>query len=159
MSDEIRHHVAEEFLKVRPRLSVYALSLTRDSDRADDLLQDVFLRCVENASGFEAGTNFAAWSFRIMRNHFLDGLRRPKNRPHVDIADVVITQRPAQEDNIQTRHLIRYLRLLPKDTRRILLMAGLEGMSYEQIAALTGFEVGTIKSKVSRTRALLDGAL
>ncbi len=162
MGDEVeiaRKHVTEEFLKVRPRLLIYALSLTRDQDRAADLVQDTLVQAVEKATYYEIGTNFRAWSFRMMRNLFISAGRRPMNQAHADVTEMVIPQPARQEDGMRTRLLFHYLKLLPKDTRKILLLAALEEMPYEAIGELLGIEVGSVKSRISRARDLLDGAL
>jgi RNA polymerase sigma-70 factor (ECF subfamily) len=152
-------HVVGEFLKVRPRLRVYALSLTQDPDRADDLVQDAFVRAVEHADQYQPGTNFAGWIFRVLRNHYLDQRRRPKNRAHEDIHEVRLATPQRQEDRIRFRELVALLRLLPKRNRLVLLMHGLDGMTLEEIAVQTDVELGTVKSRISRARDLLDGAL
>lgn len=158
-ASDAQQHVSAEFLKVRARLHIYAKSLTQDHDRAEDLLHDVYVRVMDNAQAFQPGTNFAAWSFRLMRNHFLDDRRRKKNQAHVDVTEMVIPTPARQEDGMRTRTLARYLMLLPTETRRILLLAGLEGLPYENIADMQGVTVGTVKSRISRARDLLDGAL
>ena len=157
--NEDQAHVAEEFLKARPKLRLYALKLTRDADKADDLLQDIFLRVVEYAEKFQRGSNFSAWVTTMTFHHFVGGTRGARNRPMADVSELSIPVFPRQEDGIRTRHLVKYLMLLPRDLRRILLMTGLEGMTYEQIAEITGVSVGTVKGKISRARDLLDGAL
>src|SRR4051812_14524020 len=59
-----------------PRLRVYALSLTHDPDRANDLVQDTVVKSLAGRHSFQPGTNFGAWLFRIQRNEFISGLRR-----------------------------------------------------------------------------------
>lgn len=126
-SEDARQHVAAELLKVRRRLLVYARSLTRDWDRADDLVQDVFLRALERAEQYERGTNFASWIFRVTRNHWISSLRGGRNQPHEDIDGLKLTVPQRQEDGIRFRELAVLVRLLPRENRLILLMAGLEG--------------------------------
>jgi RNA polymerase sigma-70 factor (ECF subfamily) len=153
-----RAHVTEQLLEVRDRLRVYALSLTRDRDRAEDLLQDAFVRAVEKADQYKPGTNFAAWIFTLIRNRHYDGMRRLKNQPHVDIDGLTIPIPARQEDGIRFGDLARLLWKLPEQNRTILLMAGLEEMSLDEISGRTGIKVGTIKSKISRGRDFLRGA-
>ena len=66
-----------------PRLRIYALSLTRDSDRADDLVQQTALRALAGRASFRDGSNFSGWIFRIQRDEFISELRR--NRPTVEL--------------------------------------------------------------------------
>lgn len=146
-------------LEVLPRLQVYALSLTRNRDAADDLVQDTMVKALAGRQSFQPGTNLAAWLFRIQRNEFISATRRPANRAHANIDDVSIPQPPRQDAGIRTRELVHYLKLLPRETRQILLLSGLNDSPYEDIACRTGLTVGTVKSRVSRARDLLDGAL
>jgi DNA-directed RNA polymerase specialized sigma24 family protein len=60
---------------ILPRLRIYALSLTRDSDRADDLMQRTVVKALTGRKSFQSGTNFPGWLFRIQRNEFISGLR------------------------------------------------------------------------------------
>ena len=68
---------------ILPRLRIYALSLTRNRDRADDLVQQTALKALAGRTSFRVGTNFSGWIFRIQRNEFISELRR--GRPTVDI--------------------------------------------------------------------------
>lgn len=156
--DTARAHVTEQFLEVRDRLRVYALSLTRDRDRAEDLLQDAFVRAVEKADQFKPGTNFAAWVFTMTRNLHISAGRLSRNKPHADVSQLRIPTPQRQEDGIRFRELAGLLQLLPKQNRTILLMAGLEEMSLDEISGRTGIKVGTIKSRISRGRDFLRGA-
>ncbi len=66
----------EQLKAILPRLRVYALSLTRDRDAADDLVHDTVVKALTGRASFEPGTNLSAWVFRIQRNEFISGLRR-----------------------------------------------------------------------------------
>jgi len=70
-----------------PRLRTYAMSLTRDADRADDLVQQTVLKSLSGRESFLPGTNFPGWLFRIERNEFISGLRR--QRRTVELSDAV----------------------------------------------------------------------
>jgi RNA polymerase sigma-70 factor (ECF subfamily) len=153
-----RAHVTEQFLEVRDRLRVYAISLTRDRDRAEDLPQDAFVRAVEKADQYKPDTNFAAWIFTMTRNLHISAGRLSRNKPHADINEMRIPTPQRQEDGIRFRELARLLWKLPEQNRVILLMAGLEEMSLDEISGRTGIKVGTIKSKISRSRDFLRGA-
>ena len=72
---------------ILPRLRIYALSLTRDPDRADDLVQQTVVKSLAGRQSFRPGTNFAGWLFRIQRNEFISGLRR--QRPTVPMDDAI----------------------------------------------------------------------
>lgn len=139
-----------------PRLRVYALSLTRDSVRADDLVQQTVLQSLIGRHSFRPGTNFPGWLFRIQRNEFISGLRR--ERPTVELNDAIastLSQAQRQESGIVMREFKKAFRTLAGDQRRALLMTALEGQSHETIADASGVAIGTVKSRVSRARAQL----
>jgi RNA polymerase sigma-70 factor (ECF subfamily) len=146
---------------VQPRLRVYALSLTRDRDRADDLVQQTSLKALAGRESFRPGTNFGGWIFRIERNEFISELRRA--RPTVDIADAdadaTVSTPPTQESGLIMREFVAAFRQLPRNSRRALLFSTLEGHSYGQIARQAGVAVGTVKSRICRGRATLERLL
>lgn len=139
-----------------PQLRVYALSLTRDSVRADDLVQQTVLRSLIGRHSFRPGTNFPGWLFRIQRNEFISGLRR--ERPTVELTDAAaskLSSPPHQESGIALREFRKAFRTLSCDQRRALLLTALEGHSHQRIALAGGVATGTVKSRVSRARAQL----
>ena len=139
-----------------PRLRIYALSLTRDADRAGDLVQQTAMNALVGRKSFRPGTNFAGWLFRIQRNEFISGLRRV--RPTVTIDDTIanaLSHQPQQETGIVMRQFKKAFRVLPGGQRKALLMSALEGCPYERIATLSNISVGTVKSRISRGRATL----
>jgi len=138
------------------RLRVYALSLTRNGDRADDLVQQTVLKALAGRESFRPGTNFAGWLFRIQRNEFISELRR--TRLIVDVFDEVaatLSVAPRQESGLILREFLGAFRQLPQGSRQALLLAQLEGLSYQQIADHVGIAQGTVKSRISRGRASL----
>jgi RNA polymerase sigma-70 factor (ECF subfamily) len=143
-----------------PRLRIYALSLTRNRDRADDLVQNTVVKSLVGRHSFRPGTNFGAWLFRIQRNEFISGLRRERQTVPLDDA---ITNRlshaPTQEGGLIMREFTKAFGQLASCKREALLLAVLEGWSYERIAALSGVSVGTVKSRISRARSALKEML
>ena len=139
-----------------PRLRIYALSLTRDRDRADDLVQDAVVKALAGQRSFQPGTNFPAWLFRIQRNEFISGLRR--QRPTVPLDDVIantLSHAPAQESGLIMREFTKAFGLLAACQREALLLAVLEGWCYQRIAVQSDVSVGTVKSRISRARTAL----
>ena len=142
------------------RLRIYALSLARDRDRADDLVQETVVKALAGQKSFRPGTNFGAWLFRIQRNAFVSGLRR--TRPTVCLDDDIsntLSHPPRQENGLIMREFMNAFRQLASGQREALLLAVLEGHSYLQIAEHCGVSVGTIKSRISRARASLEALL
>ena len=145
-----------DLTQLLPRLRVYALSLTRDAVRADDLVQQTVVRSLAGRASFRPGTNFPGWLFRIQRNEFISGLRR--ERPTVELSDAIVStlsQPHRQESAIAMREFMAAFRTLGGGQRRALLMTALEGHTHETIAGLSGVSIGTVKSRVSRARARL----
>jgi len=144
---------------VQPRLRVYALSLTHDRDRADNLVQQTSMKALAGRESFRPGTNFGGWIFRIERNEFISELRR--RRPTVGITGIAdtLSTPPAQESGLILREFMTAFRKLSRGSRQALLLAKLEGQSYEQIASRAGVAVGAVKSRVRRGRAALERLL
>jgi RNA polymerase sigma-70 factor, ECF subfamily len=145
---------------ILPRLRSYALSLTRDSDRADNLMHRTVVKALTGRKSFQPGTNFPGWLFRIQRNEFISGLR--SLRPTVTLDDTIangLSHEPRQESGIIMREFKKAFYALSSCQRETLLLAVLEGCSYERIAAHSGVSVGTVKSRVSRARATLKQIL
>jgi len=142
--------------EILPRLRVYALSLTRNRDRADDLVQQTALKALAGRASFRTGTNFSGWIFRIQRNEFISELRR--DRPTVEIdspAAYAVYEPPRQEQRLMLRDALGALRQLSHAGRQSLLQSQIEGCSYREIASRAGISIGTVKSRVSRSRATL----
>lgn len=150
----------EQLKAILPRLRVYALSLTRDRDAAEDLVHDTVIKALTGRQSFEPGTNLSAWVFRIQRNEFISGLRRQRPTVPVDTAIAeTLSHQPHQESRLVMREFMSAFGKLAATQREALLLAVLEGQSYEVIAAHTGVSVGTVKSRISRARDTLERLL
>ena len=150
----------EQLTAILPRLRIYALSLTRNRDSADDLVHDTVIKALAGRNSFQPGTNLAAWLFRIQRNEFISGLRRL--RPTVPVDSAVaesLSHPPHQESGLIMREFLGAFSKLAATQREALLLAVVEGLPYEVIASHTGVSVGTVKSRISRARDLLERLL
>jgi RNA polymerase sigma-70 factor (ECF subfamily) len=138
-------------------LRAFAISLTGNLDRADDLVQETLLRAWANIDRFERGTNLEAWLFTILRNLFHSEYR--KRRREVEDADgafaAKLRTQPDQQDHLDYEDFLTALAKLPPDQREALLLVGAQGMSYEEAAEVCNVPVGTIKSRVNRARSKL----
>jgi RNA polymerase sigma-70 factor (ECF subfamily) len=147
----------EIMLAAVPNLRAFAISLTGNVDRADDLVQGTLMRAIANIDTFQPGTNMQAWLFTILRNLFLSEFR--KRRREVEDADGgyadSLTSAPQQHGSVEFKELLAALATLPLVQREALLLVGASGFSYDEAAAICGIAVGTIKSRVSRARALV----
>ena len=156
------NQVYEEIAELLPQLRRYALKLCRNPTAADDLVQESIARALTKSHLFVSGTNLRAWVFTIMHNVFVSSCRRGKliELPmDPGIAAASLSVQPTQELTLEVNTLIRAMKGIPETQRDAVLMAGYEGMSYENIAAHLNIPVGTIKSRVSRGRSALRLAM
>ena len=141
-------------LKAVPSLRAFAISLSGNVDRADDLVQETLLRAIANIASFTPGTNLPAWLFTILRNQFRSEYRT--RRREVEDADGKFAERlevPAEQlSKVEFNDLRNALARLPDDQREALILVGASGFSYEEAAGICGCAVGTIKSRVNRAR-------
>jgi len=144
----------DDILRTVPSLRAFAVSLSGNVDRADDLVQETLLRALANIDSFRPGTNLSAWLFTILRNQFRSEYR--KRRREVEDADGKYAERlkvqPEQLGKIEFNELRAALAQLPDDQREALVLVGASGFSYEEAAEICGCAVGTIKSRVNRAR-------
>jgi RNA polymerase sigma-70 factor (ECF subfamily) len=135
-------------------LRSFAISLTHDVHRAEDLVQETILKAISKQEKFETGTNLQAWLFTILRNLFFSAHR--KTQREVEDADgsyaATMVSIPDQEDKIVVQDLHAALAKLPQEQREAIMLVGAEGMAYEEAAEALGVKVGTIKSRVNRAR-------
>lgn len=141
-----------------PRLRRYARALTRDATRADDLVQSCLIRALEKSHLWQPGTDLRAWLFTILHNQHVNDVRRAVregiNVPVEDVAPV-LTVPSTQGASLQLRDLDRAMARLPEEQRQVLLLVGLEGMRYEEVAIVLDVPVGTVRSRLSRGRDML----
>ncbi|CAO4194152.1 sigma-70 family RNA polymerase sigma factor [Methylorubrum extorquens] len=144
-----------------PGLRAFALSLAVNHAAADDLVQETLLKAWKNQDRFEPGSNLQAWLCTILLNHFYTDIRKRKRE--VEDADGTMAGQmvasAAQEANSELQQVKQHLAKLPAAMREALLLVGAQGLTYEDAAELIGCQVGTVKSRVSRARALLARSL
>jgi len=153
--------VREAMLAAVPSLRAFAISLSGNVDRADDLVQETLLRAMANIDSFQPGTNMSAWLFTILRNLFRSEYR--KRRREVEDTDgnyaESLKSHPEQHGRVEFEEFRTALAKLPPDQREALLLVGASGFSYEEAAAICECAVGTIKSRVNRARTRLAALL
>ncbi len=147
----------EAFLAEIPSLRAFALSLTSNRDRADDLVQDTLMKAWAASTSFQAGTSLRAWLYTIMRNHFYSEHRkRWREVQDTDgVAAAGLISLPAQHGHLDFADFRVALARLPADQREALILIGASGFSYEEAAVICGVAIGTIKSRVNRARQRL----
>src|SRR5260370_27884929 len=141
-----------------PRLRRYARALTRDVTRADDLVQSCLTRAVAKEHLWQPGSDLRAWLFTILHNQHVNDVRRSV-REGVTVAveemAPVLTVQSNAHAALQLRDLEAALGRLPQEQRQVILLVGLEGMRYEEVAQILGIPVGAVRSRLSRGREQL----
>ena len=141
-----------------PRLRRYARALTHDSSRADDLIQDTLVRALAKQHLYQDGTNLRAWLFTLMHNQYVNNARRNIREDNSLDVDTVAAHLVAVTDptaSRQLRELDEAIGKLAIEQRQVILLIGLEGMSYEETAAILNVPIGTVRSRLSRGREAL----
>lgn len=150
-----------ELLGSIPSLRAFAVSLTQNADKADDLAQETLVKAWDKHESFQPGTNLKAWLFTILRNEFYSQMR--KRGREVQDSDGLMTARlavhPSQHGSLDLNDFRAALSQLPEDQREAIILIGASGFSYEEAAEICGCAVGTIKSRVSRARTRLQEIL
>jgi RNA polymerase sigma factor (sigma-70 family) len=146
---------------VIPHLRAFARGLCSNVDLADDLVQETMLKAWGARTRFQPGTNFKAWTFTILRNHYFSQVRRRRFIGEWDdlTADRLLAAPAAQDKVVEFRDMLRALEQLPIAQREALILVSAANLSYEETAGITGVAVGTVKSRVGRARVALVSIL
>jgi len=142
----------------------FAYWLAHNRDEAQDLVQETFTKALRGFDGFQRGTNFRAWMFRILRNTFLTSRTGLRAVPTLDMDD--ITEPTAAGDpethllRIRDRESIeRAIEALPVYYREVVLLCDVEEMRYQEIAELLQVPIGTVMSRLARGRKMMRESL
>ena len=141
-----------------PRLRRYARALTRDSVSADDLVQDCLTRALGKLHLWQEGSDLRAWLFTILHNQYVNHVRRAVREGAavaLNETEPMLSRSPQQGRRLELRDLERAIAQLPEEQRSVILLVGLEGMRYEEVAAVLDVPVGTVRSRLSRGREAL----
>jgi RNA polymerase sigma-70 factor (ECF subfamily) len=144
-----------------PHLRAVARSLTGHRDRADDLVNDTILKALSAEAQFQPGTNLKAWLMTILRNHYINGLRRTRIEVETvgEIPDSALPSAPNQEHVVEMNEVAAALQIMSVEHREILVLVSAAGLSYEEAAGVCACAVGTIKSRLNRARGELKRVL
>lgn len=152
-----------------------AYRMTRNSEDAQDLVQETYLKAYRYYDKFQEGTNFKAWLFKILKNSFINNYRKKQSRPpQSDFAEIedALESRVSEEatrkikspeeellEDVLDEDVQRALDDLPYDYRIAITLADLEGFSYKEIAEILEVPLGTVMSRLYRGRKLLESAM
>ena len=155
---ERRGFTGDEIISYIPSLRLFARSLCRNATEADDLVQETLLRAIEKAAQYHSETNLRAWLFTIMRNRFYTNF--VKSRREVQgatdcVSTTAIPCEGAQLWHLEVEEIKRAIASLPLHYREALMLVSVLGESYIRAAEIMGCDIGTVKSRLSRARAML----
>ena len=153
----------------------YALVLTRRSEDAEDLLQEVLVRGFQGFDGFDRSLSFKGWMFTIIKNTYIDRFRRQRRlppeeplwasgeEPVLSVDNPLCSVPLAPEDLLLRREAIEQvreaIRRLPEEMREVVELRDVEGLSYREIAHVVNRPIGTVMSRLYRGRNLLRTCL
>lgn len=151
----MRHRLADEI----PHLRRFARGLARDSNLADDLVQDCVERALTRAYLYDGSRNLRTWLFTILRNIFINKVREERTRAANMAANAEEPAAPAlaasQLDTVLAGQILAIVEGLPLEQREVLLLVAVEGLSYREAADVIGAPIGTMMSRLSRAREQL----
>ena len=149
--------VTERLVAFLPNLRRFAISLCRSRELADDLVQTACERAILAAGSFIPGSRFDAWMFRILRNLWIDHLRRQKTAgPQADLEEARDVSVPSGEAaslaRMDLRDVTAALQKLPDEQREVLVLVCVEELSYRDTAEVLSIPIGTVMSRLARAR-------
>lgn len=152
----------EVYRRTVDRVFALCLRMSGDAQRAEELVQDVFVRAWERLDSFRGDALFTTWLHRLTVNLVLQERRSRGRRKarEVTAPDLEVFGRTARRAMPGTRvDLERAIAGLPEKARRVLVLRDVEGYKYDEIARLTGVSLGTVKAQIHRARGLVKEAL
>ena len=160
--DEVAHSSQEtpaafrqRLIETLPHLRAFARGLCGRHDYADDLAQEAAVKAWAARDRFIPGTSIRAWTFTILRNHYLSEMRKSWRMTELEdgTAERILVINAAQEDTVHLSDMETALQQLSPERREALLLVGAGGFTYEEAAQICDTAIGTIKSRVARGRS------
>lgn len=146
-----------EVVELIPALRAFARTFYSEPGDADDLVQETLTKALAKIHQFEKGTRLKSWLFTIMRNAFYNRVvveRREAPSP-ADCVSALPSSKPSQEWAMRAIETRKAIFRLPRQQRDIIVMIAIQGTSYKDAAKRCGCDIGTIKSRLNRSRANL----
>ncbi|WP_426235287.1 sigma-70 family RNA polymerase sigma factor [Pseudomonas sp. TWP3-2] len=148
--------IDEQLREIIPGMRRFALSLTRNSSSADDLVQASLERALSSWAGKRADGDLRAWLFSILYRQFLDAHRR--SRRYARMLEFLTGRddaEPSAERTVIAQSTLQAFDRLPTEQRALLLMVSVEGLTYKEVAEILDVPTGTVMSRLSRARQAL----
>jgi RNA polymerase sigma-70 factor, ECF subfamily len=143
----------------------YGIVLSRNAAVASDLVQETYVRALNFRNELRDDNSIKSWMFTILRNIWLDQLRKERNFPNLveqDCPEVMERAKRLQHDpyqqlmrKVEAERVREAIRQLPDDFREVILLREYEDLSYREIAEFVGCPAGTVMSRLARARARL----
>ncbi len=163
----------EEFLPQIDALYNFAYHLTYSEEDANDLVQEAYMKAYRFINNYEVGTNAKAWLFRILKNAFINDYRKKNKQPtKVDYEEIVNFHneedtnfssyddlRTEMFDKMMGDEVTTAINSLPVDFRTVILLCDIEGFTYEEISKIINVPIGTVRSRLHRSRNMLKEKL
>jgi RNA polymerase sigma-70 factor, ECF subfamily len=168
---------ADDAMEFAPQLFSAAMRMTRNAADAEDLVQETYLKAYRAYDSFQEGTNLKAWLYRILTNTYINKYRKDSRRPtEVDLGvveDLYLYRRIGSEESAEVSRttedrvldglvesdIKKAVEALPENFRIPVLLADLEGLSYQEIADILDIPIGTVMSRLHRGRKAMQKAL
>lgn len=155
------------YQQYRPRLHHFIRSRIHDKDEADDLAQQAFAEAVRVYASFRGESEIHTWLYAIATNLMRNYMSRSPRRRYEWMEDELIDEQPHSDrdpcaflsDQQVVSRLFRYINALPTELKKTLLLVAMEDLSYPEAAQILNVPVGTVRSRLSRSRAILRGKL
>jgi RNA polymerase sigma-70 factor (ECF subfamily) len=154
------HNLENVFREHGPRLHRLALRYLRQPEAAEDAMQEAFARALQKIDQFREEADVTTWLYRITVNVCLDSIRRESTRRTEPIESAAAVRGcpmriRAAEQRWMLESVTRALDALDPQQRMVVVLRDFEGLSYDQIATITGLPIGTISSRLNRARQQL----
>lgn len=181
VQDDLRAFCESEISALLDRLYATALRLTRNRSDAEDLVADSVVKALDNLASLRDPSCFKGWMFRILYNTFNSDCRSRAARPEDCLSSLKGSDdgepfwlfdrlhqpfllwwdnaEQAFVDQLMAEDMVRAIEALPEAYRMAVILADIEGFSYHEIAQALNIEIGTVRSRLSRGRSLLQKAL
>ena len=165
----------EFFIRAYERL-IYnaAYRMLPNSCDCEDIAQEVMIKVYKNISKCKSATSFKSWLLRIVHNTCIDEIRKRKNKTTISLDkepegdDGPMENQLLKDENTpetefikkdMARQIQKAIEKLPTDSRSVIVLRDINGLSYEEIAKITGINLGTVKSRIARARSNLQKEL
>ena len=149
-----------ELAAMLPRLRRFAHALSRNPADADDLTQATIERALRSKAQWQAGTRLDSWSYRIMRNLWIDTVRSRSRKemfeaPAEELEQLGEDPRGAIEASLELQRVMAAMERLPDEQREVVALILIEGFGYRETAEMLDLPIGTVSSRLVRGRTAL----